>query len=536
MHKNYFALLLGLFLSHSLLLAQGGALDPTFNGSGIIETQVQGVQTGFQRVRLQPDGKVLAFAFMYDDTHIQSAVLRYNPDGSTDQSFGDNGAYITENAWPYYEATDGLLLSDGKIIEVSNVVYENSIALTQLLPSGALDSSFSNNGVSFIDFDISLYAPYPNTAFLQPDGKIIILGNYFDFTTDIARGFAIRVLPNGDLDDTFGIEGFQTFVPVNPDWKAEIYGGKAQPDGKILVSGRMGKDGDVNSQVWYIARLLADGTFDSSFDGDGVINPNIGSLFSEAAFELHLLSDGKILAAGYGQKLPGQHFTILRFNTNGTPDVTFGLGGKAQVDFGCCHSYIFDIAEQTDGKLVVAGLSDADNIHTRFSVARVKPNGFLDLGFGDQGKVLILFNHDSISARANTIALQPDGKILISGLTTNEIDNELISGILVRLNSGNIVGTSLIDPEHNLQLEVSPNPFSGTSLQVAYTLQEASTISMSIYDQAGRKVLDLVSLEQRQEGLNEEVFKLPTTLPVGEYYVNLETRTGRQLVKIIKAK
>lgn len=533
MHKNYFALLLGLCFSHSLLLAQAGALDPTFNGSGIIETQVQGVQTGFQRVRLQPDGKVLAFAFMYDSTHFQSAVLRYNSDGSTDQSFGDNGAYITANDWPYHWASDGLLLPDGKIIMISDVLYKNTISLTRLLPSGVLDSSFSENGVSNIDIDFSLYSPYPNCAFFQPDGKIMILGTYDDWNTDIGRGFAMRVLPNGDLDDTFGIDGIQTFVPVNPNLKIDIYGGKAQPDGKILITGRMGDA--ATSQVWYIARLLPDGSFDSSFDGDGVINPNIGNTFSESAFEIHLLSDGKILAAGYGQKLPGQHFTVLRFNPNGTPDVAFGLGGKAQVDFGCCHSYIYDIAEQTDGKLVVAGLSDADNIHTRFSVARLKPNGFLDLEFGDQGKVLILFNHDSISAQASTIAIQPDGKILISGLTTDDDLDQIISGLLVRLNSGNIVGTSLIDPEHSLQLEVSPNPFSGTSLQVAYTLQEASTISMAIYDQTGRKVLDLVSLEQGQEGLNEEVFKLPTTLPVGEYFVYLETKTARQLVKVIKA-
>lgn len=531
MHKNSFALLLGLLISQHWLLAQGGTLDPTFNGSGIIETQVQGVHTGFQRVRLQPDGKAVAFAFMYDSTHFQSAVLRYNTDGSTDQSFGENGAYITKNEWPSHWASDGLLLPDGKIIMVSDIIYSNAISLTRLLPSGVIDSSFSNHGVRYIDIDLSLYSPYPDCAFFQPDGKIMIVGTYYDINTLIERGFALRVLPEGDLDETFGISGIQTFVPVDPDWKIDLSGGKVQPDGKILISGRMGKADDYTTQVWYIARLLPDGSFDPSFGGDGVINPNIGNSFSESAFEIQLLPNGKILAAGYGQKQPGNHFTILRFNPDGTPDISFGLGGKAQVDFGCCYSSIYDIVEQTDGKLVVAGYSSDDNIHTRFSVARVKPNGFLDLEFGDQGKVLILFNHDSLSAEASSIVIQPDGKILISGLTT---DQKVISALLIRLNAGNTVGTSFIEPANKLQLEVSPNPFSGTTLQVAFNLQETTLINLSLYDQLGRKVLDLVSSEERHEGLNEEVLKLPTNLPVGEYLVKLETRTGQQFAKIIK--
>lgn len=515
------------------MLAQGGALDPTFNGSGIIETLVHDVPTGFQRVRIQPDGKILVFAFMNDTTHIQSAVLRYNPDGSADQSFGDNGAYTTANDWPYYQTLDGLLLPDGKIIMISDVSYQNSISLTRLLPSGALDSSFSVNGISFIDFDIALYSPIPYSAFFQPDGKIMILGTYDDFTTNIGRGFAIRVLPNGDLDDTFGIDGIQTFVPVNPDWKVDIYGGKAQPDGKILVSGRMGTD--PNTEVWYIVRLLPDGSFDASFGGDGIINPDIGSLFSEVADEIHLLADGKILAAGYGQKIPGQHFTVMRFNANGTTDATFGLGGKAQVEIGCCHSCLFDIAEQTDGKLVLAGISLGANMHNRFSVARIKPNGFLDLEFGDAGKVLIDYSHDSISARANSIAIQPDGKILVAGYTATSGVEKVISGLLVRLIPGNMVDASFIDPANNYQLEVFPNPFSGTSLQVTYSIQKASTISMSIYDLSGRSVQKLISSVERAEGLNEEVLKIPAKLPVGEYLLKLETRTGHQMIKIIKA-
>ena len=105
----------------------------------------------------------------------------------------------------------------------------------------------------------------------------------------------------------------------------------------------------------------------------------------------------------------------------------------------------------------------------------------------------------------------------------------------LRRNSGNFVGTSFIDPAKNFQLEVAPNPFSGTSLQVTYSIQKASTISMSIYDLSGRSVQKLISSVERAEGLNEEVLKIPAKLPVGEYLLKLETRTGHQMIKIIKA-
>lgn len=533
MHKNYLLFLTCLLFSCNTLLAQGGTLDPSFNQGGILEMKLFGARTGFFRTLLQPDGKILAIAAISDTANIQSAVLRFHSDGTPDLEFADNGVYATANDWPYHLGADGMLLLDGKILVVDDIAYQNVIAVTRLLPNGVRDSAFADNGVSYISIDFPIYSPYPSRSFLQPDGKIVIIGEYEDIDSEKTGGFVMRVLPDGNLDTSFGNQGIKTFhgVSGNPDLR--LFGGKVQPDGKIVLAGRMGSMPE--EQFWYVARIHPDGSFDTSFDSDGIVMPNIGSQFGESAFEIHILSNGKILAAGYGQKLPGQHFTVMRFNPNGSVDNTFGLGGKAQVDFGCCHSYIFDIVEQTDGKLVLAGLSDEDNVHTRFSVARIKPNGFVDQEFGDLGKVLVLIQHDSISARATSALIQPDGKILLSGLTTNDVDGYTVDGLLVRLNPGGQVG--IVSPNQNLdlQLSASPNPFYGTQLQLEYQLEEATELTISIFNTLGQVVQRPIDMASRSSGSHVEALQMPNELPVGEYFVQLQTSEGRQWIKIIKS-
>lgn len=532
MHKNYLLFLAYVLLGCNTLFAQGGTLDQSFNQGGILEMKLFGARTGFLRTLLQPDGKILAFSVISDTANIQSAVLRFHSDGSPDLEFADNGVYATANNWPYHLGADGMLLPDGKILVVDDIAYQDAIAITRLLPNGVRDSSFADNSVSYIGFDFQFHNPYPSKALLQPDGKMLIVGEYDDSNSEKIGGFVMRVLPDGTLDNSFGNQGVKTFhgVSGNPDLK--LFGAKVQPDGKIVLAGRMG---NLPEEVfWYVARINPDGTFDTSFDNDGIVTPNIGTQFTEAAFEIHLLSNGKILAAGYGQKLPGQHFTVMRFNPNGSVDNTFGLGGKAQVDFGCCHSYIFDIVEQTDGKLVLAGLSDEDNVHTRFSVARIKPNGFVDQEFGDLGKVLVLIHHDSISARATSVVIQPDGKILLSGLTTNDLDGYTVDGLLVRLNPGGQVGTLAPNQNLDLRLSVSPNPFSGTQLQFEYQLEEATQVSISIYNLLGQEVFNAFNNEPRSAGSHLETLQVPASLPVGEYFTQLQTSKGRQWVKLMK--
>ncbi|MFN0174224.1 MAG: hypothetical protein ACKVU0_06215 [Saprospiraceae bacterium] len=531
MQKNYFTLFCYL-LSISVLLAQGGTLDPSFNGTGIIDFKYQNIRTGFRQLQLLHDGKILAFGFLSDDQHIQSAIFRFNPDGSLDHSFGNEGAFTTPNVSPYHIGYDGIVLPDGKIMVIDDVAYKNEIALTRLLPEGIIDSSYSINGISSIFLNINpYYSPAPTSAIRQADGKIVLLAGYWDFDSDLRRAFAMRVLPDGNVDSTFGTAGIVDFIPSNNDWKLEVFGGKIQPDGKIVVAGRTGST--VANQVWYIARLMPDGSFDTSFDGDGVINPNIGNVFSEAAYEIYLLPDGKIIGAGYGQKLPGQQMVMMRFQPNGAVDNTFGLGGKAFVDFGCCHSYINDIIQQPDGKLVVCGSSDEDNVHHRFSVARVKANGLVDPEFGDQGKVVVEINHDSTSAFAAKILLQPDGKILVIGSTLDEVDGYANSGLLVRLNPGT-VGTTAAPHAVNDPLVVSPNPVSGNSIQVSYTLPMGEEIWLSLIDVLGQKVRVLLNAQWRSEGQHVELLRLPDELPIGQYLMRLETKNHFQMTKMLK--
>ncbi len=531
--KNFFAFLIGcIFLTSPNLHAQGGTLDSTFNGTGIVEMKYLNIPTAFRQSRLLQDGKILSFGYLNDTITGQAAVFKFNSDGSVDSSFADHGVYTTQNNPPFFIGLDGLVLADGKILLISKAFYANEIGLTRLLPNGAPDPAFGLNGIKDLNINPNLSSPVPVNVMPQGDGKIIILALYEDFVTHIMRTLAIRVLPNGNVDPTFGTNGIVTFLPSNNNWKLEVYGGKIQTDGKIVVAGRTGSA--TNDQVWYVARLMPDGTFDPSFGVNGIVTANFGNLFTEGAFEVLLLPDGKIIAAGYGQKLPGKQFAIMRFLPNGTVDNTFGLGGKAFVDFGCCHSYIYDIVRQSDGKLVVCGTTDDDDIHFRFAVARLKPNGILDQEFGEQGRLTLHFKKDSTGAIAYKALLQPDGKILLTGNTVNDATSTANSGVLVRLNPGSLVGLTAAQPMANYALQVSPNPVSGSSLQVAYTLPEATSLSITLFDALGRPVSLLLNVDWQSEGPKSETIQLPEDLPAGQYLVRLGTKHGYQLAKIIK--
>ncbi len=524
---------LAVWLAATALFSQAGRLDSTFNGTGIVEMKVDNVRTGFYSVKAQPDGKAVAFGVVSDSTHAQAVVARFNTDGTLDNSFGENGLYTTANNSPYHVGTDGLLLPDGKLILVSDIYYKNEIALTCLLPNGTRDPAFGVDGVSAVFVDISLYSPYPYSLFLQPDGKFVIVGYYLDLDNNlIHRGFAMRVLVDGTLDTTFGTDGFVKFIPPNVGWKIDLHGGAAQPDGKIVLTGYMGSTSA--NQVWYIARLMPDGSLDTSFDGDGLLTPNLGNNFTEKAFDALLLPDGKLVVAGYGQKLPGQQMTVMRFLPTGALDNTFGLGGKTQIDFGCCHSYGLDIIQQPDGKLLVCGESEGPSLPYRFSIARLKPNGAVDKEFGTDGRVVVSIDEDSNLGSARGMDIQLDGKILVAGSTLNKADLYTESALLVRLNPGGSVATKDAHLFADAHLEVGPNPVRGNALRVSYRLSSSTDVTISMMDLLGQKATSLLGKTRRMEGAQTELVTLPEHLPAGEYFLRIDTEQGFQVVKILK--
>jgi uncharacterized delta-60 repeat protein len=268
-----------------------------------------------------------------------------------------------------------------------------------LAAPGDLDSSFGDPAgrarIDFGDDDRS------QALARQPDGKLVVAG-----VSDGpgSQNFVLaRLGPDGSLDASFGTAG-KALVDFGGNDGAS--GVALQPDGKIVVVG--GHVPAPNAGDFAVARLNPDGSPDGTFGQAGKRLVDFGG--ADSAQSVAVLPDGKILVGGWSFA-NGYTFALTRLDATGTPDPTFGQGGKAVVDFGGVDLGQA-LALQQDGKIVMVGFSQVNN-NTNFAIARLDGGGVLDPTFGQAGKATIDFGGASEEGRG--IALQADGKIVVTG-------------------------------------------------------------------------------------------------------------------------
>ena len=225
----------------------------------------------------------------------------------------------------------------------------------------------------------------------------------------------VRYDTNGNLDSSFGTGGI-----VTTDFNATsdaAYDLKIQTDGKIVVTGDT-----FNGTSWDIGlvRYTTTGLLDTAFDTDGKVSTSIGSS-DDFARALGIQTDGKIVVAGSsanGVNANGNiaDVALLRYTTTGALDTTFDTDGILTTPFGVGDDYADALGIQTDGKIVIAGSSDNGSSFD-FALARYNTNGALDTTFGTAGKVITDFtaNFD----QANALTIQTGGKIVVAGYSDN---------------------------------------------------------------------------------------------------------------------
>jgi uncharacterized delta-60 repeat protein len=206
----------------------------------------------------------------------------------------------------------------------------------------------------------------------------------------------------GSLDPTFGGDGK---VTTNFTSRFDTaYGVLVQPgDGKIVAAGRVAGSGG----RFGLARYNPDGSLDATFGGDGKVTTNFTTGFEDAAFDVVLQADGKIVAAGVAR----DDFALARYNADGSLDTSFGGDGKVTTDFAGFLDAAFGVAIQpADGKIVAAGMALSVG---RLALARYNTDGTLDTSFSGDGRVTTNFTRgDDL---ADHLAIQADGKIVAAG-------------------------------------------------------------------------------------------------------------------------
>src|SRR5262249_46861010 len=262
------------------------------------------------------------------------ALVRYNADGSLDTTFGTGGKVVTASLGDAFALS---IRSDGKLVVAGGRTQSPStFVLARYNSDGSLDTTFGSGGtVVRTDFS-GLYA----ALVLQPDGKIVVAGGNGDFVL-------ARYNDDGSLDTTFGSGGTLTTDFSGRD--DEPYALAIQSDGKIVAAGRTTTTSGTVLSDFALARYNSDGSLDMTFATGGKVTTTFPSPFPGGAYALALQPDGKIVAAG-GGFLVESGIRLARYNSDGSLDITFGVGGKV----GLYDPDAKAVALQPDGKIVVA--------------------------------------------------------------------------------------------------------------------------------------------------------------------------------------
>ncbi len=208
------------------------------------------------------------------------------------------------------------------------------------------------------------------------------------------------LLSAGSLDTSFGIGGM-----VLTDGIGEAFAAALQSNGDIVAAG--GLSGSI-----VVARYNPGGSADATFGSNGVVSTSLGTGMDQAE-GVAIQPDGKIVVAGFTQgATTGLDFAVLRYNSNGTLDTTFGKGGIVTTDFDGLDDQAADVVLQSDGKIVVGGTATISANTTDFAVVRYNTDGSLDTSFGTGGKVTTFVGQFPTAER---LALQSDGKIILVG-------------------------------------------------------------------------------------------------------------------------
>ncbi len=231
------------------------------------------------------------------------------------------------------------------------------------------------------------------------------VGTNSDFTL-------VRLTTNGVLDTSFGGGDGIVYTDLSSS-RDIIYSIFIQPDGKIVVSG----DSRISSPSAYVfaaARYNSDGSLDQSFGDQGFTKIQCGSACFSTSMAVQ--PDGKIIIGGHGN---GTMY-LTRLKSNGTIDSTFSQNGIMSHHMGFFDSRIHDIAVQPDGKIVATGYIafEGGGANESYFIARYLPNGVLDTSFAINGVLHDKFNGSN--SKGNSIALQPDGKIVIGAYSASK--------------------------------------------------------------------------------------------------------------------
>ncbi len=247
------------------------------------------------------------------------------------------------------------------------------------------------------------YIDYASDVVQQPDKKYLLAGGHWGVGS--ANGFVVRLNLDGSFDPTFGNNGVASVEMGGEESGAGVL---LQPSGKVIWVGSSYHYGTTSYDA-ALVRYNSDGSLDKSFGFDGWVTQDFGGT-SDFVYDA-MFQDDKILVLSHFIVGGVMDYAVRRYSANGVFDTSFGVNGSAVVDVGGGGSTPRSMALQADGKIVIAGYSTLGDSR----IARLNANGSIDTAFGGGDGIVIASVPTLKTTNATSVIIQADGEILVGG-------------------------------------------------------------------------------------------------------------------------
>jgi uncharacterized delta-60 repeat protein len=381
-----------------------GSIDSTFDSDGKAVISLKMSDNWANSTVLDRLGRIIVAGSADGDF----GLARYHDDGTLDSTFGVNGRVVTPIANGeeiVAAAIDGM----GRIVCAGHTWFngKRDFAVARYNADGSLDTTFGLSGI--VIAPVGTGHDSVSSVVIDSMNRIIVAGDAYDGSNG---NFAlVRFLPNGSLDETFGIGG-KVFTDFG---SYEDFANNVTIDalGRILVAGHGGSG-------FALARYNADGSLDATFDGDGRVSTSFGSSYDTVS-SIAIDSSGRIVAAGFTAAGGGDwNFALARYNSDGSLDTTFDADGKVIAQIGLSNDIAESVAIDKLGRIVLAGYSRVDGV-LNFSLARFDANGSFDTTFDDDGKLIMAFGVSE--DRPGGMFIDWSNRIVVAGVSETGIND-----------------------------------------------------------------------------------------------------------------
>ncbi len=502
--KTYLLVIFLFFILQSIIAQQDGTLDVSFGDGGIVKTSIGDKNYSFDSV-IDPNGKQITVGTTITNENSNFGIVRYNKDGSLDNSFGEQGKVNTPIGIHDDHARSVLIDKNGKIVVAgfTQVIYNEKsrfdFVVARYNSDGSLDESFGKGGNSI--FPVSREYDFGSSVVLDNSDGLIVAG-----LTEQSGQFdlgLIRFNSDGSLDKRFGEHGKTitelglplklTNNPVIGTDKMAVIKGDL-PWIEILPDVVIGKDEKIivaatalvdSKLICSVSRYYNNGSIDISFGNNGIVTTSISN---GADYSAEVLIDiqGKILLLANAENDCSFGFALVRYNEDGSLDENYGENGIADFGYECSYNTGKDAVIDSLGRVIVAVNSNGED-ESVLMLYRVTEDGYTDDSFDEDGIVETLF--DDTKLFPESINLESTGQIVVAGVAGNLYEGNA-EFLAVRYNGSTppLVGDTIIvdpprDDDGDLDLSYGINGFAYASVS------KVDICTDSKIDSEGRMVL-----------------------------------------------